>query len=395
MKKLIVFYGAGATYDSNFNVKINSEKSFLPPMDKNFFETEIVQEIMVDDNYQAIKFFIKNIIPLNSKLSLEDLWSNVSLNLRQLRFKTYDWKKETGKYLINYSKYYGDYYPYLDYLTESFTSGPIGNRSTQNTPIYNWKKFLGDCERDLKRLIYNCYSKLSIEDNKNSNYEIMHNIIKDFDLNILGYVSFNYDLALEKSLSNYNYLDVNIDIRNPYYIQNFPFSSILKLHGSLNWQNTSSSSDIIFEDTEIEPEYPTDTLSANRYIEPGIVPPTIFKEVINHKSDENEPLSRLLFTQWKSVIRLLSEADKVIIVGYSFPLTDYHVQRIFQIANMLRRGNDKENQKLLYCAGCNNKKDLLVERLSSITQIRNEDIRIYNKFSKLIQSRTLKSFLKE
>lgn len=395
MKKLIVFYGAGATYDSNFNVKINSEKSFLPPMDKNFFETEIVQEIMVDDNYQAIKFFIKNLIPLNSKLSLEDLWSNVSLNLRQLRFKTYDWKKETGKYLINYSKYYGDYYPYSDYLTESFTSGPIGNRSTQNTPIYNWKKFLGDCERDLKRLIYNCYSKLSIEDNKNSNYEIMHNIIKDFDLNILGYVSFNYDLALEKSLSNYNYLDVNIDIRNPYYIQNFPFSLILKLHGSLNWQNTSSSSDIIFEDTEIEPEYPTDTLSANRYIEPGIVPPTIFKEIINHKSDENEPLSRLLFTQWKSVIRLLSEADKVIIVGYSFPLTDYHVQRIFQIANMLRRGNDKESQKLLYCAGCDNKKDLLVERLSSITQIRNEDIRTYNKFSKLIQSRTLKSFLKE
>lgn len=43
MKKIIVFYGAGATYDSNFNVKINTEKSFPPPMDKNFFETEIIQ----------------------------------------------------------------------------------------------------------------------------------------------------------------------------------------------------------------------------------------------------------------------------------------------------------------------------------------------------------------
>ena len=45
--------------------------------------------------------------------------------------------------------------------------------------------------------------------------------------------------------------------------------------------------------------------------------------------------------------------------------------------------------------GRESKKDLLVERLSSITQIRNEDIKIYNKFSKLVKSRTLKSFLKE
>jgi len=125
------------------------------------------------------------------------------------------------------------------------------------------------------------------------------------------------------------------------------------------------------------------------------VPPTIFKDIINNKNDENESLSRLLFAQWKSVIHLLSEADKVIIIGYSFPLTDYHVHRIFQIANMLRRNNNEENQKLLYCAGHESKKDILVGILSSITQIRNEDIKIYNKFSKLVQNRTLKSFLKE
>lgn len=394
MKKIIVFYGAGATYDSNFNVKINTEKLFPPPMDKNFFETEIIQEIMVEDNYLAIKFFRKLLMPLNSKLSLEDLWSHVSLNLKQLNFKTYDWRKETQKYFNEHREYYGDYYPFSDYLTEGYTSGPIGNRSTQNTPIYNWKKFLGDCERDLKRLIYNCYSKISIENNDCSNYKIMHEIIKDF-ADLLGYVSFNYDLALEKSLSNYIYLNVNVDISNPYYIQNSPFDLIFKLHGSLNWKNNSSSNDIIFEDTEIEPEYPTDTLSANTYNEPGIVPPTIFKDIINYKGEKNKHLSRLLFAQWKSVIHLLSEADKVIIIGYSFPLTDYHVHRIFQIANMQRRSNDKVNQKLLYCAGSDNNKDLLVERLSYITQIRNEDIKIYNKFSKLVQSRTLKSFLRE
>lgn len=394
MKKIIVFYGAGATYDSNFNVKTNAEKLFPPPMDKNFFETEIIQEIMVEDNYLAIKFFRKLLMPLNSKLSLEDLWSHVSLNLKQLNFKTYDWKNETQKYLNEHRRYYGEYYPFSDYLTESFTSGPIGNRSTQNTPIYNWKKFLSDCERDLKRLIYSCYSKISIENNDCSNYKIMHKTIKDF-ANLLGYVSFNYDLALEKSLSNYNYLNVNVDISNPYYIQNSPFDLILKLHGSLNWQNNSSSSDIIFKYTEIVPEYPNDTLSANTCNEPGIVPPTIFKDIINNKNGENEPLSRLLFAQWKSVIQLLSEADKVIIIGYSFPLTDYHVHRIFQIANMLRRNNNLENQKLLYCVGHESKKDLLVERLASITQIRNEDIKIYNKFSKLVQSRTLKSFLRE
>lgn len=394
MKKIIVFYGAGATYDSNFNIKINREKIFPPPMDKNFFETEIIQEIMVEGNYLAINFFRKLLLPLNSKLSLEDLWSHVSLNLKQLNFKTYDWKNETEKYLNEHRRYYGEHYPFSDYLAESFTSGPIGNRATLNTPIYKWKKFLNDCERDLKRLIYNCYSTISIENNDCSNYKIMHETIKDF-ANLLGYVSFNYDLALEKSLSNYNYLNVNVDISNPYYIQNSPFDLILKLHGSLNWRNNTDSSDIIFQDTEISPKYPGDTLSANKFNEPGIVPPTIFKDIINNKNSENEPLSRLLFAQWKSVIQLLSEADKVIIIGYSFPLTDYHVHRIFQIANMLRRNNNIENQKLLYCAGHESKKDILVERLSSITQIRNEDIKIYNKFSKLVQSRTLKSFLRE
>ena len=394
---VLVVYGSGASFDSKYRLSLddgNNQELFCPPMDKNFFNTKIITKLLARDDYYALKFFRNILFPLKENLSLEECWTAVSINLKQCRLGTYGWRKEYEEYSqINHESSY----PYSDLEATDIVFGSRGNIAHMIDLVYHYRKVLGDCERDLKRLIYNCFSTIYPQNDICSNYESIHDIIQqNTEVNFLGYVTFNYDLLLEQSLKKlekqYHYLSVNVDIFDEYYKNYRPSILILKLHGSLNWKLNSRDDDIIFKEKFVEPAYPIDSTTANLYVEPGIVPPTILKEEINSEYNESNPLKRLLINQWKYAIQLLSKADKVIIVGYSFPETDYHVHRIFQIANMIRRSNGTENQKILYCIGNHTNKEL--KRLSNITQVKTEDIKIYDGFSKLINSRILKEYLK-
>lgn len=394
---VLVIYGSGASFDSKYKLSLeggNSQELFFPPMDKNFFNTEIITKLLARDDYYALKFFRNILFPLKEDLSLEECWTAVSINLKQCRLGTYEWIDEYEKYRQDYRSSY----PYSQLEATDITFGDSGNIGHMPGLVYSTRKILGDCERDLKGLIYNCFSTIYLQNDICSNYESMHNIIQqNTGVNFLGYITFNYDLLLEQSLEKlgkqYHYLGVNVDIFDGYYKNYRPSFLILKLHGSLNWELFSRGDDIIFKEKSVKPTYPENSNTANEYIEPGIVPPTILKEEINSEYNESNPLKRLLINQWKYAIQLLSKADKVIIVGYSFPETDYHVHRIFQIANMIRQRNSMENQKILYCIGNYTNKES--KRLSNITQVKTGDIKIYKGFSKLINSRILKKYLKE
>ena len=123
-----------------------------------------------------------------------------------------------------------------------------------------------------------------------------------------------------------------------YFINSFsPGALVLKLHGSLSWKIESGCNDIEFYGHPIGPKYPTNSIFKNSFIEPAIVPPTIFKQEINDDTRAEHPLTRLLINQWRGAIRILEEADKIIIIGYSFPVTDFHSHRIFQIPSMVAR----------------------------------------------------------
>ncbi len=192
------------------------------------------------------------------------------------------------------------------------------------------------------------------------------------------------------------YLGVNDDIDNPYFINSFSGEAlVLKLHGSLSWKIESGCRDINFYGHSVGPSYPNNSSYANTFIEPAIVPPTIFKQEINDDSRLTDPLTRLLINQWRGAIQLLKGADKVIIIGYSFPFADYHVQRIFGIPSMVRRGKDIE-QKVLVCLGTQLSKDDELNKKTSIAeifQIKTESVVIDYEFSKLINSSKLDSFL--
>jgi len=401
MQKLVVIYGSGASHDSNYETLLpeNSEKNiFKLPMDNNFFVSKPVQLLLQQDNLYALKEYTKILFPISKQTSLESLWTSVAINAEQSKLGTYLWQDENNRYYHNYIMGKKSEYPFNDFISTDFTSIESGSLAQMKFLRYSPDKLLNDCTRDLKMLIYKCFSNIRIHNNNESNYLILYKIIKNSNLSLLGHITFNYDLTLENTLERnnipYRFLGVNDSVWTEYYEQKINTDQlILKLHGSLGWKKTFNCTDIEFDKVPIKPEYATNSFNANQFTEPGIVPPTIFKEEINSEKLKNQPLTRLLLNQWRNALNLLIEADKVIIIGYSFPLTDFHVHRIFQIANMHRRNKDKKEQKVLFCIGPNEKAELEKEKLSNILQVDLNSIQVVNGFNKSIKNNLFDHFL--
>jgi hypothetical protein len=401
MQKLVVIYGSGASYDSKYKIIIsnnNEEIKFQPPMDNNFFSLEPVQLLLQQENFYALKEFIRLLFPISQPQSLEELWTSVAVNTEQYKLNTYLWEKEFKQYYLNCILKKNSNYPFNDLISTDYISIESGSLASSKGLMYNPDKFLYDCTRDLKMLIYKCFSKILLSNNSKSNYAILYNKIIKSNLLLLGHITFNYDLTLENSLEKnnipYRFLAVNDSVWTEYFEQKISSDQlILKLHGSLGWKNTYNCTDIEFDKIPIKPKYASNSFDVNEFTEPGIVPPTIFKEEINSEKLKNEPLTRLLLNQWRNALNLLVEADKVIIIGYSFPLTDFHVHRIFQIANMIRRNKNMEEQIVLYCKGINENIEAEKIKLSKILQINLNSIHVVNGFTNSIKNKLFDQFL--
>jgi len=389
-----VIYGSGASFDSGLRYD-------SLPMDRNFFEHKGVKSIYEHDDLFALKKFREWFLPYKNNISLEELWTAVDLNYKHIVLGTYDWSQENEKYCLDCLNRGNSSYPFSDLISTAYNSGEPGNLATiEGVPVYNKFKFLGDCNRDLKKLIYSALDVRSFWGK--TNYGELHKLILEHGNSIVGYITFNYDLVLEKSLKSLDlkprYLGVNDNIDSPYFKNSFSGESlILKLHGSLNWENESGCRDIEFAEDSVRPDYPKSSLTANSFIEPAIVPPTIFKQEINDDSRSTDPLTRLLINQWRGARQLLKEAEKVIIIGYSFPSSDYHAQRIFQISSMVRRNMIKE-QKVLVCFGNKLSEEDELKKKKNITeifQIKSESVDIDYKFSNLVTSPKLELFLRQ
>ena len=404
MSKIVIVYGSGASHDSGFEISYPGKGGlsyYPPPTDRNFFEHEGVKLVYENENdFFAIKKFREWLLPYKNNISLEELWTAVDLNHKHVVLNTYEWFHENEQYRLECLIHGKSSYPFSDVISTTLISGEAGNFAVMNMePTYSKLKFLGDCGRDLKKLIDRTLASLNLAYKIETNYEKLHKLILGHGHLITGYITFNYDLTLEEALRNLKikprYLAVNDDIDNPYFINSFSGEAlVLKLHGSLNWKIESGCHDIEFYGHAVGPRYPTNSLFANTFTEPAIVPPTIFKQEINDDSRLADPLTRLLINQWRGAIQLLKEADKVIIIGYSFPPTDYHVQRIFQIPSMFRRGAIE--QKVLVCLGTQVNADDELKKKNSIAeifQIKPESAVIDYKFSNLINSPKLDSFL--
>lgn len=377
-KNVVIVYGSGASYASGYKTEIIEKQKgnyfhepILPPTDQGFFKD--IRDDFLEEEYPALWMFKHFLFSSDSDVGLEEIWTALDLNHKHIKLGTYTWEKETKTYFDLIKKgEIEDKYQYSDW------------------ELHNRKfKLTGDCGRDFRRLIYNVYSNFIEPHEKENHFKRLHKKISDAEkCNLLGYITFNYDCYLESALKiNSPYITENNEIQEV----SKDYNPIIKLHGSLNWKEKSTFNNIIFQNPayernkQVEPNFSSNL----NYIQSAIISPTIFKQEINDDLRDIKGLTRIILHQWTSAINLLQDTDKIICVGYSFPISDFHSKRIFQITCMNRRKrNDKQPIKILNCIKPKND-----EKKNLLKKIFGEDPITVEGFTELLESEELNDFL--
>ena len=388
IKKMLIVFGSGASYDSGYKVSVG-ETTINPPMDKHFFRE--ISDSLMKIKYFALWKFKKSYFADSRNHRLEDIWTAIDLNHKHIRLSTYGWTRENADYLTGEYFQYGEKYPHMDMISpRSYFLGSGGGYI--DYPSYNAYKFLGDCGRDFRNLIFDIYSSYQTPISED-NFKLLHSKVNESEFcKLTAFITFNYDCFLENALSSkFRYIKTNDNVEEIDLLLHGE-TPIIKLHGSLNWEEKPTPRSIIFHSPpydmarQVKPSYVDDW----NWIQPAIIPPTIFKQEINDDARSDDILTQTILQQWRAAIRLLIDSDKMIIIGYSFPLSDYHSRRIFHIARMRRKMENKPPFEILYSGGAE-------DRIDTLKDIFGEDcmIRIENRFSELCKSEALDRFINE
>lgn len=328
--KIALVLGSGATVGGNFEVRYKGE-SYEPPMDHNFFETLLLKIMLKPEEYPALCYYQKRF----RENSFEATFSKIDLIAK-----------------LCLGKVISEEHAYEEIKNEM-------KEKAENDGSY--KRKMEDencCSRVPSMAAWEFLSLISmifghLEPPESSPLHILINELYNKGL-LHCIVSYNYDLSVE-SIEEFD---------NRYY---YPLPSIerssqsnrvpfFKLHGSLNWKEGSiNQNQITTLDNIIAPmEY-----SGAGHIQPSIIAPTLFKQEINIDFQTDY---RALFYKnlWKNCWNSLQEADSIIIIGFSFPATDWHAQILFESASRKRRGF----KKIIYC-----RKDDNSEKVNTIRSI--------------------------
>lgn len=171
-----------------------------------------------------------------------------------------------------------------------------------------------------------------------------HNSNRQAEVSI---ISFNYDIALESTSSLARRLATRSSTKSrvefTYCLPDDDSSNkipLLKLHGSMNWGTDTKSQKITplqilmtdefwpFQNTRNAPENKQHYLGVTNKmkhssLEPLIVPPTWNKLAY-------QPL---LAPIWKKAAEVLSEAENIIVIGYSLPLSDSFFRYLYALSS--------------------------------------------------------------
>jgi hypothetical protein len=128
---------------------------------------------------------------------------------------------------------------------------------------------------------------------------------------------------------------VDIASGGEFYRRNGLYSPpLLKLHGSLNWFIYSGTMIVEGADALRNAEREGKTIIREHYYDSLLPPqdnleylaPLIITPVLNKPGLRHPLISKI----WDLARRELGECRKLVIVGYSFPTTDFHVRRLFR-----------------------------------------------------------------
>lgn len=166
-------------------------------------------------------------------------------------------------------------------------------------------------------------------------------------INQVSFISTNYDILIDNTLSSSNHalLNYGVEFTNYYRENNWPrplnnATNLLKIHGSLNWLYCSTCNTLTYTPFEkgvvrlVDDFGSCSCPTCESVILPIIVPPTYFKDMTNVFLNEI----------WHKSEQELRKAKHIIFCGYSFPDADIHIKyllkRIQTNNDFIRTGRD-------------------------------------------------------
>lgn len=190
-------------------------------------------------------------------------------------------------------------------------------------------------------------------------------------INHITCITFNYDDVLDEALhksagdewepdGGYGFFlkpSEQCIRQEPRHEKGNPAILLLKLHGSINWRVKRGSSHPYSIDAIVHHETWSDSskvdpqdIDLHIETEPFIIPPVLMKSVL-----VEQPILRLT---WSLAYRKLQEAEQIIFIGYSFPVTDVAAGFLFSeaiqrsckisVVNLQKDDNGKEQIRQVY-----------------------------------------------
>jgi len=180
--------------------------------------------------------------------------------------------------------------------------------------------------KELVDRVFSIASGIMIQADYNEVHDSIAKLINNsIDFYEYSIITTNYDVCIEKALQKNNLTPLYLGLENK---SGMP---IIKIHGSLNWYYCEGCQDVIIynidELKKFTKMYPTTAscLQCNTLTQLFMIPPIAYKYVIF------PPIVEI----WQHAMNTLEEADIIIVIGYSFSLSDDYILKM--IVNGLKR----------------------------------------------------------
>ena len=192
----------------------------------------------------------------------------------------------------------------------------VATRVPRFTPSYSGPN-IGEVVEGFERAIACLYGEAVLEEQErwvDYHSDFFRHLLREYHV---GIVTTNYDLVVETALRRIDRASTYSVSRSGCGLEDC--TAILKLHGSVNWPWTRESD---------PPNVDTDAEPVKRA---WLVPPTWKKD-------------RLPAAIWRAAVDLMGRAEKVLIVGHSFPATDVHLDYLFAEGMSTREGQPERKR---------------------------------------------------
>jgi hypothetical protein len=324
--KTVVILGTGATIGSGY-----TKAGRRLPGDRGFFGHAGVQELLRSETFPVLQSVLKSFrlayrLPQPPPLGLEEVWTFLEFaDMDIFRNATGLSREEKVVRQFIRAPESGSHDEHCQIRTAR------SDQTLPNGPPLNVLLLAG---WDIRRILTRIYGELEPPEDGGP-YATLIDKLQLTEGSATTFISLNYDTVLEHGLTranipwHYPYVRTNVT-RRPEGVR------ILKPHGSLNWRFRGN-----MPLAEIDTNYSIEPVrcqshSDNEFVEAMIVAPTQTKGVITSPETQVDVTNCLFSAIWDDSVRALAETSKVIVIGYSFPSTDHHLQTLCHLALRLR-----------------------------------------------------------